>query len=109
MRVIAQFSRQQKRTLRRLIHKERNAGMKARLSIVPHLDDDERPAAVARALHVARSTIYRVARSHRDGGLAGLADRREDNGGPVVDDSTPLELRAIVAHSPHALGWPRAT
>jgi transposase len=109
MRIIAQLSRQQKRKLRRLIQKERDAGMKTRLSIILHLADDERPAAVARALHVARSTVYRVARRYRDGGLAGLADRREDNGGPVVDDSILLELRAIVARSPHAFGWPRAT
>ena len=55
MRIIAQLNRQQKRKLRRLIYKERDAGMKTRMSII---------------LHVARSTVYRVARRYRDGELA---------------------------------------
>jgi transposase len=109
MRIIAQQSRQQKRKLRRLIHKERDAGMKTRLSIILHLAEGQGPAAVARALHVARSTVYRVAERFRDGGLAGLADRREDNGGPLVDDAVLLELRAIVAQRPAYFGWPRPT
>jgi transposase len=109
MRIIAQQSRQQKRKLRRLIHKERDAGMKTRLSIILHLAESQRPAAVARALHVARSTVYRVAERFRESGLAGLADRREDNGGPLVDDAVLLELRAIVAQRPAHFGWPRPT
>ena len=109
MSIVAQHYRQQKRKLRRLIHKERDAGMKTRLSIILHLAEDERPVAVARALHVARSTVYRVAQRYRVDGLAGLADRREDNGGPLVDDTILLELRALVAESPRAFGWPRPT
>jgi transposase len=109
MRIIAQQSRQQKRKLRRLIQKERDAGTKTRLSIILHLAESQKPAAVARALHIARSTVYRVAERFRDGGLAGLADRREDNGGPLVDDAVLLELRAIVAQRPAHFGWPRPT
>lgn len=109
MGIIPQLRRQQKRRLRRLIQKERDAGMKTRLSIILHLAEAARPTAVARALHVARSTVYRVAERYRVGGLAGLADRREDNGGPVVDDAVRLELRAIVAENPDHFGWPRPT
>ncbi len=61
MRIIAQLSRQRKRSLRRKIQKERDAGMKTRRSIILHLAEARRPASVARALHVARSTVYRVA------------------------------------------------
>jgi DNA invertase Pin-like site-specific DNA recombinase len=71
MRIIAQQSRQQKRKLRRLIHKEREAGMKTRLSIILHLAEGQGPAAVARALHIARSTVYRVAERFRDGASPG--------------------------------------
>jgi transposase len=109
MRIIAQLSRQQKRKLRRLIHKERDAGMKTRLSIILHLADDERPAAVARALHVARSTVYRVAGAIATAGSPGWLIAAKTTAARVVDDSILLELRAIVAKSPHAFGWPRAT
>jgi len=109
MSMIPQLGRQQKRKLGRLIHRESDAGMKTRMSIILHLANGQRPVAVARALHIARSTVYRVAERFRADGWAGLADRREDNGRRLVDDSVLLELRAIVAESPASFGWPRPT
>ena len=109
MRIMAPLSRQRKRKLRRLIYAERDAGLKTRLSIILHLAEGATANTAARALHVARSTIYRVAERYTADGLAGLVDRREDNGGSVVDDTVLLELRAILAENPQAFGWLRPT
>jgi transposase len=56
--------------------------MKTCLSIILYPAEGLRPVAVAQASHVARSTVYRFAKRNREGGLA---DRREDNGGPLAN------------------------
>jgi transposase len=64
----------------------------------------------ADALHVARSTVYRVAARFRIWGWPGLADRREDNGfAAVVDAWFLLELRQAVAAAPSDYGFARPT
>jgi hypothetical protein len=60
MRIIAQLSRQQKRKLRRLIQKERDAGMKTRLSIILHLAESR--ATGRRGAGAARRPFDRLSR-----------------------------------------------
>jgi transposase len=81
--------------------------MRTRLSIILHLARGQPAAKVAEALHVARSTVYRVAERYRAAGLQGLADHREDNGPDGVDESFLLQLRYVVGGTPPDFGWAR--
>jgi transposase len=64
---------------------------------------------IAENLHVARSTIYRVAQRFGQWGWVGLADRREDNRPSGVDEFFLLTLREAVGGSPQDYGWSRPT
>jgi len=109
MPIIIELSRAEKRRLRIWIQRETDAGLRTRMSIVMHLARGRPAAAVAESLHLARSTVYRVADRFRTHGLAGLADRREDSGPPGVGEFFLLLLRQVVAGSPQEYGWARPT
>lgn len=98
--IIVELSRSEKRQLRIWIQREADAGLRTRLSMILHLARGHPAAQVAEALHVARSTVYRVAERFNAWGFVGLADRREDNGPSGVSEMFVLELRRAVSVSP---------
>jgi transposase len=53
--------------------------------------------------------VYRVAGRFLAGGLAGLADRREDNGRPKITPAYQAELLRLVERSPQEFGYRRPT
>ena len=59
--IIPELTRWEKRKLRIWIHREVHAGLRTRMSIILHLARDRPAGETAIALHVARSTVYRVA------------------------------------------------
>jgi transposase len=107
MPIMIDLSRAEKRRLRICIQRETDAGLRTRMSIVLHLARGRPVTQIADALHLARSTVYRVAERFVAQGLAGLADRREDNGRPGVGETFLLCLRQAVAGSPQDYGWAR--
>ncbi len=107
MHIIPDLSPSEKRQLRILIQREKDAGMRTRLSMVLHLARGRPAAEVAAALHVARSTVYRVAARYQEAGLVGLADHREDNGPDGTDEFFLLQLRYVVGSTPQDFGWAR--
>ena len=109
MPIIVDLSRGEKRRLRIWIRRETDAGLRTRMSIILHLARGRPAADVAESLHLARSTVYRVAQRFTECGWSGLADRREDNGARGIDDFFLLMLRQIVAGSPRDYGWARPT
>ena len=109
MHIIHHLTTHEKRRLRILIKRERDAGVRNRMLIILHLAKRHRPADVAIFAHVARSTVYRVAERFRRWGVAALADRREDNGNAGVDTFFLLILRRVVARTPQDYGWARPT
>ena len=109
MNSIVELSRSNKRKLRIWIPREKDAGVRTRMSIILHLSKGKPAAQVAQGLHLARSTVYRVADRFRVRGWKALADRREDNGAPGVDAMFLLELRAAVAGIPQDFGRARPT
>jgi transposase len=96
------------RMLRRLREltdaKERN-----RYLIILNLIKGRAAAEVAKVLHVARSTVYRVATRFSEFGEAGLVDRREDNGRRKVDEEYLSKLWKTVRSHADEHGWPRPT
>ena len=68
-----------KQKLIRRLRKCRDAGLKTRYLVIVNLFRRS-VTQTATALHIARSTVYRVAERFRQLGEWGLWDRREDNG-----------------------------
>lgn len=109
MNIITDLTRSEKRKLRIWIQRERDAGMRTRLTIVLHLSKGCSGRQIAAAVEVAPSTVYRVADRFNHWGWEGLADRREDNGSSGVDELFLLELRNAVATTPADYGFARPT
>ena len=105
--IIIELSRSEKRKLRIWIKRETDAGLRTRMSIILHLGRGHLASHTAEALHVARSTVYRVADRFRVWGFVGLVDRREDNGPSGVGDTFLLELRRAVSLRPEDYGFAR--
>ncbi len=107
--IIVELSQSEKRQLRIWIQREADAGLRTRMSIILHLARGRPATQTADALHVARSTVYRVAERFRTWGFAGLGDRREDNGPTGVGDVFLLQLRRAVSLTPTEYGFARPT
>jgi transposase len=97
-----------KQKLIRQMRKCRNAGVRTRYLIVVNLFR-RNPTQTAAAVHVARSTVYRVAERFREFGEWGLLDGREDNGEPKLSEHVLAELDRIVRQTPQDFGRPRPT
>jgi transposase len=107
--IMPELSRYEKRRLRIWIRREKDAGTRTRMLMLLQVSKGKPVAEVAEALHVARSTIYRLLSRFREHGWLALADRREENGWTGVDEMFLLQLREAVAGSPHDYGWSRPT
>lgn len=106
--IIAEMRFAGKQKLIRRMRKCRDAGLKTRYLIIVNLFKRS-PTRTAAALHVARSTVYRVAARFRRFGEWGLLDGREDNGELKLSDHVLAEIDRLVRDSPQDYDWPRPT
>jgi transposase len=97
-----------KQKLIRRMRKCRDAELKTRYLIIVNLFK-RGPTETAAALHIARSTVYRVAARFRTLGEWGLLDRREDNGQLKLSEHVLAELDRLVRDAPENYGWLRPT
>ena len=97
-----------KQKLIRRMRKYRDAGLKTRYLVIVNLFK-RTPTQTAAALHIARSTVYRVAARFCQFGEWGLLDRREDNGQLKLSEHVLAELDRLVRDTPENYGWPRPT
>ncbi len=95
------------RLIRRM-RKCRDAGLKTRYLVIASLFKRS-VTQTAVTLHIARSTVYRVAARFRQFGEWGLLDRREDNGESKLSEYVLAELDRLVRDTPQDYGWPRPT
>lgn len=109
MNIIPDLTRSEKRRLRIWIRRERDAAVRTRMLMILHLAKGRSARAVADFVHVARSTVYRLAERFRVWGFAALVDRREDNGRTGVGTIFLLVLQRVVADTPQDYGWARPT
>jgi transposase len=86
-----------------------NGDWRMRCKIVRNLARGESPATIAAILGCSRSQVYRVAARFLKQGLAGLVDRREDNGEPKVTEEYEWMVLIAVALSPQQYGYQRPT
>jgi transposase len=103
------LSQRQRNELRRLADRARDAGLRCRCKVILALVRGTPPTMIARGGLCAKSQVYRAAGRFVAGGLAGLADRREDNGRPKITPAYQAELLRLVERSPQEFGYRRPT
>lgn len=98
-----------KRQLRKLRQKTTDKGLANRCQIVLLWGEGQGWFEIARGVGCSISWVGRVIRRFRDHGIAGLEDRREDNGQTKLDEQYLATLYQIVDRQPPDFGYPRPT
>jgi len=106
-RIVVRVRKRVKRRLRRRLHRTRDARMRLRYQIVLLWAEGWSGGEIAAALGCAKSTAQRWAHRFRAEGVAGLQDRRADNGEPKVDADLRQALAEMLGHPPTHYGWQR--
>jgi transposase len=86
-----------------------DAGYRVRGMIVLRADEGWRPGEIASALSCSRSHVDRTLKRFERDGLAGLADRREDNGTTKADERYIATVGQILIRRPRDFGYRRTT
>jgi transposase len=98
-----------KRQLRKLREKTTDKGLASRCQIILLWGEGEIWFEIARAVGCSFSWVGRVIRRFREHGVAGLYDRREDNGQTKLDERYLATLYETVDMQPPDFGYPRPT
>lgn len=88
---------------------DRDAAFMMRCKIILNLSRGQSPQAIHRILGCSRSQVYRVAARFVEQGMAGLMDRRVDNGTTKADDTFEWHVLIAVFRSPQDYGFRRPT
>jgi transposase len=99
----------QRKELRRLAVRAQDAVIRCRCKLVLALVQGKAPTMIAQSSLCAKSQVYRVAQRFIEYGLAGLADRREDNGERKITKEYEIELLRLIELSPQEFGYRRPT
>lgn len=108
-RMVLWLDRSVKLKLQRVRRRTRDKGLANRCQIVLLAGRGCTRAVVAEAVGVSVSWVDRVLRRFREHGVAGLEDRRQDNGQVKVDEDYLAALIEVVAGSPRDYGHRRPT
>jgi transposase len=108
-RIVIRLDHHVKRQLRCLKNKTRDKGMAIRCQIILLAAKGVRRGIIAESLGCSVSWVNRVVARFRDHGIAGLMDRREDNGQLKLDEHFLSTLYELVDGSPRDHGFPRPT
>jgi transposase len=103
------LSGRQRKELRRLAIRAKDAGMRCRCKVILALIRGTTPTLIAQGGLCAKSQVYRIAERFIEYGLTGLADRREDNGERKITKDYEIELLRLVEESPQEFGYRRPT
>src|SRR5208337_3576147 len=92
--------RREPRIMEALSRGSPDAVLRCRCKVILGLVQGKSPTIIAAGGLYSASQVYRVAHRFLGQRLAGLADRREDNGENKVTETYELELLAVLAGSP---------
>ncbi len=106
-----QLLRRERKELRRLAMRAKDAGMRCRCKVILALVQGKTPTMIALGGLCAKSQVYRVAERFIAQGLTGLADRREDNGERKITEDYEIVLFRLIEDekSPQNFGYRRPT
>jgi transposase len=107
--IIPKLRRIDKERLIEGLRRSEEAGLRSRYWVIMNLAEGRSPTETAKALGMAKTTVYRVAERFREQGEAGLLDRREDNGERKLDEHYLAKLYPTVRCNPQEFGWRRPT
>lgn len=108
-RIDLSLSRPQRRRVQRAMRKTPDPGFLRRCQIVLNYAADRGCTTTAEVLDCAPATAVRVAHRFLEGGLAGLDDRRADNGDLMRDDDLLQAVAELLGSHPRDHGWQRPT
>lgn len=108
-RIVIRLEHRVKCRVRELRRTTRDKGLAERCQIVLLAHKRRGREAIAEAVGRSVSWVNRVLARFRDHGVAGLIDRREDNGTLKLDEWFLCELRKVVDATPQDWGYPRPT
>jgi transposase len=108
-RMVVRLTRLVKRQLRRMRRTTRDKGLAMRCQIVLLTAQGHTRTATAEAVGCSVSWVYQVWARFRQGGVAALPDRREDNGELKLDERFLGLLHDVVDGVPEDYGYPRPT
>ncbi len=108
-RMVVVLLKRVKLEIRRLRRQTPDAGLALRCQIVLHAAKDRSSRVIAEAVGCSRSWVSRVLERFQWIGVAGLMDRREDNGTLKLDEWYLDRLYAVVEGRPSDHGFPRPT
>jgi transposase len=103
------MSRRERRIVRAFAKGSPDAGLRCRCKIVLALVQGKSPGMIAKSGVTSEFQAYRVFHRFVEGGLVGLADRREDNGDNKITDEYERVVWELVAGSPQDYGHRRPT
>jgi transposase len=107
--MVGRVRRPVKRELRKVRRETVDKGLAARCQIVLLWGEGELWFDIAKGVGCSLSWVGRVIRRFRDHGIAGLYDRREDNGQTKLEEHYLTTLYDIVDKQPPDFGYPRPT
>jgi transposase len=103
------MSLRERRVARSFAKGSPDAVLRCRCKVVLALVAGNSPSKIAQTGLASQSQVYRVIQRFREGRLAGLADRREDNGDSNITWHYEAVLCEVVAVSPQQYGHRRPT
>lgn len=107
--ILVRLERRVKMQVRALRRKTKDKGLAIRCQIVLLADKGRGRPDIARSLGCSVSWVGRVLGRFRECGIAGLHDRREDNGQVKLDECYLSLLYQLVDESPRDYGYRRPT
>src|SRR3954468_2550512 len=107
VRAWQRLTKRQRQVLRNKSIRSGDAVCRFRCKIIMGLVQGKTPSQLAFGGLCAASQVYRTAHLFLDEGLPGMADKREDNGGPKVNARYEAELLVVVAGSPQGYRYLR--
>lgn len=108
-KIVARLSSTVKKQLEKLRRKTRDKALAQRCHIILLDHAGKSRPQIAEAAGCSLSWVKRVIRRFADLGIAGLLDRREDNGERKLDERYLAQLHQIVSESPRDYGHRRPT
>jgi len=108
-RIVVRLERRVKLKVRRIRRETRDKLLAVRCQIVLLADKGRRRLMIAEGLGCSVSCVNRVVSRFEEQGVAGLYDRREDNGQVKLDEWFLADLYDVVEGSPQDHGYPRPT
>jgi transposase len=92
-----------------MAHGHPDADARRRAQIIIALVQEKSVRDIADVLHCSRSLVYKTAERFCEFGEAAMADRREDNGTPVITKTVQHLVWTLVAATPRQFGQRRPT